>query len=58
MDRYDIRIDETDESNVTYLPSLFVAPQYYRSASISSEFLLKLKNIEMDLDARFHVKIC
>jgi len=38
------------------LPTLFVAPERYRDPRISSICLLKITDLEIDFDARFHME--
>jgi len=54
--RYLFLVDPSPRIAHRQLPTLFVAPESYSNSMVSSVCLLKLTDVEIDLDARFHVE--
>ena len=54
--RYSFLIETSPETARRQLPTLFVAPKSYPNPMLSSICLLMLTDVEIDLDARFHVE--
>ena len=54
--RYTLLVDSSSKANRRGLPTLFVAPEGYTYPGASSVCLLKLTDLEIDVDARFHIE--